>query len=81
MYAGRNRKTSAFDRKIAQPVNTMRRPRYIGFRVIVYIPQVTKEEDDCGFVGFTVVLARRKVTTPEMAVTNPPATRRTAKRI
>jgi hypothetical protein len=44
---------------------------YIGLRVTEYTPHLTKEDADSGFNGLTVVRARRKVTTPEMAVATP----------
>jgi hypothetical protein len=47
------------------------RPRYIGFRVYLNIPEVTKLVDVSGFIGFTVVLdflnsfvAKRIITKP-----------------
>jgi hypothetical protein len=79
MYAGRNRKASAFDKKTAQPVKISRPPKYIGLRETVYTPPMTNEEVESGFIGLTVVCAFQNVTTPEMPVTKPTAARVLAK--
>ena len=43
-----------------------KRPTYIGLRVIEYIPEVTKDVDEPGFIGSNVVLAFEKLNKPAM---------------
>jgi len=43
---------------VAHPTNIKRKPKYIGLRVWRWIPDLTSDEDDSGFIGLTVVFAR-----------------------
>src|SRR4026209_536607 len=54
----------AEDRNIAHATRTTRRPTYIGFRLTRKTPEQTKEDAVSGFIGLTVVFARRNVTMP-----------------
>jgi hypothetical protein len=47
------------------------RPRYIGFRVYLNIPEVTKLVDVSGFIGFTVVLDFLNSFVAERIITKP----------
>src|SRR5688500_147362 len=61
----------ALDRYAPHPARISRNPRYIGLRVTRYTPEITSDDEDSGFIGFTVVLARLKETTPRMATSAP----------
>ena len=75
-------KTNAarFDRNAAHPSRTRKKPRYIGFRVYLYTPETISDDVESGFIGLTVVFARRNDTTPERHVTTPISARPTDKR-
>ena len=62
----------------AQAHRTNSMPKYIGLRVTEYTPVETNAADVSGFRGLTVVLARRKDTTPPRAIAIPIAARTTA---
>jgi hypothetical protein len=47
------------------------RPRYIGFRVYLNRPEVTKLVDVSGFIGFTVVLDFLNSFVAERIITKP----------
>src|SRR6188474_695775 len=60
----------------ANRANTM--PKYIGLRVNEYTPVETNAADVSGFRGLTVVLARRKDSTPPRAIASPTVAKTTA---
>src|SRR5918999_5370910 len=78
MNSGRKRNVSAFDKKIAQPTRNKKKPRYIGLRLTLYMPDNTKDDDDSGFIGLNVVLARLNESTPDMTLIAPAIAKLTA---
>src|SRR5947207_447656 len=62
---------SAFDKKTAQASKTSKRPRYIGLRVSLKMPEVTSDDAFSGLIGLRVVPARRNDATPTMLVAMP----------
>ena len=46
-------------------------PRYIGFRLNLYIPSLTSRVELFGFLGLNVVSALRKETTADMFIASP----------
>src|SRR6188508_480008 len=59
------------DRYAAHANRTNTMPKYIGLRVNAYTPVETNAAEVSGFRGLTVVLARRKDTTPPRAIAIP----------
>lgn len=57
-------------------VKSDKRPTYIGLRVIEYIPEVTKDVDEPGFIGSNVVLAFEKLNKPATPNAAPIAAKR-----
>jgi hypothetical protein len=72
------RSENAFDRNAAHPVRIRKIPRYIGFRVTLYMPEQTKLDEEFGFVGLTVVFARRNDTMPAILMLAPADTKMNA---
>src|ERR1017187_8496286 len=68
MYAANTNGPSndhADHKKAAHAKSMKKRPKYMGLRVTRYTPALTKDDAASGFIGLTVVFARRKATTPE----------------
>jgi hypothetical protein len=65
------RSEKTLDKNNPHPSRINRKPAYIGLRVCLYIPKVTREEDVPGIVGLIVVLACLKDDTPEIQKTAP----------
>src|SRR5688572_7954470 len=75
---GSSAKARGWDKKIAHPIRTTRRPRYIGLRLKRYRPEVTIVVVASGVTGLTVVFARRKATTPPKPIASPAQATKTA---
>jgi len=75
--AANNKRAYALSTKKHHAVKNDKRPTYIGLRVIEYIPEVTKDVDESGFIGSNVVLAFEKLNKPVMPNAAPIAAKMT----
>jgi len=59
------------DRYTANDTKKSKKPTYIGLRVNLYTPEVTKDDVSSGLVGFTVVFDCLKEKTPAKEMATP----------
>src|SRR5438093_5836836 len=69
------------DKRTHHATSMSRRPTYIGFRVMRKTPDTTRDDAFSGFIGFTVVFARRKAMAPARLNPAPAIAKRTTREI